>query len=42
LFFRWRRNFSGLSGRETSLANRDLSIKWDFDSKSDRLLGIAQ
>jgi hypothetical protein len=42
LFFRWRRNFSSLSGRETSLANRDLSIKWDFDSKSDRLLGIAQ
>jgi hypothetical protein len=38
LFFRRRRNFSSLSGREISLVNRDLSIKWDFDFKSDRLL----
>ena len=38
LFFRRRRNFGSLSSRETSLVNRDLSIKWDFDFKSDRLL----
>ena len=36
--FRRRRNFSSLSSRETSLVNRDLSIKWNFDFKSDRLL----
>ena len=38
LFFRRRRNFSSLSGRETSLVNRNLSIKSEFDFKPDRLL----
>ena len=38
LFFRQRRNLSSLSGRETSLVNRNPSIKSEFDFKSDRLL----
>jgi hypothetical protein len=34
---------SSLSGRETSLVNRHLSLKRDFDFKSDRLLdGISE
>jgi hypothetical protein len=36
-----RRNFSRLSGRETSFLNRILSKKWEFDFKSDRLLAAA-
>ena len=32
-------NFSSLSARETSFLNHGLSIKWEFDFKSDRLLG---
>ena len=39
LFFRRRRNFSSLSVMATTLANRDLSIEWAFDFKSNRLLG---
>jgi hypothetical protein len=39
-FFRRRRNFSSLSVMTTTSANRDLSIKWAFDFKSDRLLAI--
>jgi hypothetical protein len=39
LLFRRRRNFSSLSARETSFVNGDLFIQWEFDFKSDSLLG---
>jgi hypothetical protein len=38
LFFRRRRNFGSPSGRETSFLNGDLSIKREFDFRSDRPL----
>ena len=38
LFFRQRRNFSSVSGRETSLVNRNPSRKLEFDFRSDKLL----
>ena len=31
-------NFSSLSGRETSLVNRNLTMKSEFEFKPDRLL----